>query len=380
VTGLRRERRAVPIVREFVGLPSPVVGRAGAGGHPCQGVYHRPAQSRPQVAFIATHYNVDFSEHYLAGLMAERGFGFLGWNTRFRGNEAHFLLDHALAEIGVGVRWLREQAGAERIVLLGNSGGGSLMAAYQSQSVEPLIRPVAGMRPLTAVEKLPPGDYFVALAAHSGRPEVLTNWLDPSVTDEGDPLAADPDLDPFNPANGPPFNEDFQARYRAGQRARNERITGWVHGQLAALAGTRARDRLFLVHRGWADLRMIDPAIEPSDRRPNWCYLGEPVKASYGVFGVGTVSTLRTWLSMWSLRTSQCIAAPHLAKITLPSLVLHATADTGVFDSDARALLRGLAAADKRLEFIKADHYLTEPARAREDAADLIAAWVREHS
>ena len=64
---------------------------------------------------------------------------------------------------------------------------------------------------------------------------------------------------------------------------------------------------------------MIDPAIEPSDRRPNWCYLGEPVKANYGVFGVGTVSTLRSWLSMWSLRTSQCIAAPHLARITLPA-------------------------------------------------------------
>jgi acetyl esterase/lipase len=368
------------IVREFVGLPSPVVGRAGAGGHPCQGVYHRPARSRPQVAFIATHYNVDFSEHYLADLMAERGFGFLGWNTRFRGNEPHFLLDHALAEIGVGLRWLREQAGAERIVLLGNSGGGSLMAAYQSQSAEPLIRPVAGMRPLPAVEQLPPGDYFVALAAHSGRPEVLTNWLDASVTDEGDPLAADPDLDPFNPANGPPFSEEFQTRYRASQRARNERITDWVLRQLAALAGTRARDRLFLVHRGWADLRMIDPAIEPSDRRPNRCYLGEPVKANYGVFGVGTVSTLRTWLSMWSLRTSQCIAAPHLAKITLPSLVLHATADTGVFEGDARALFGALAAADKRLEFIKADHYLTEPTRAREDAADLIAAWVRDHS
>jgi len=62
------------IVREFVGLPSPVVGRAGAGGHPCQGIYHRPASGRPRVAFIATHYNVDFSEHYLASFMAERGF------------------------------------------------------------------------------------------------------------------------------------------------------------------------------------------------------------------------------------------------------------------------------------------------------------------
>ena len=367
------------IVQEFVGLPSPVVGRAGAGGHPCQGLYHRPTGPRPATAFIATHYNVDFSEHYLASLMAERGFGFLGWNTRFRGSEAHFLLDHALAEIGVGVRWLREQAGVERVVLLGNSGGGSLMAAYQSQAVEPNVTPVTGMRPLPAVGDLPPGDAFIALAAHSGRPEVLTAWLDPSVTDESDPMSADPALDPFNPDNGPPYGPVFQRRYRAAQRGRNERITDWALGQLDALRQTRARDRLFTVPRSWADLRMIDPSIEPSDRRPNWCYLGDPMKANYGVFGVGTVSTLRSWLSMWSLRTSQCTAAPHLARITVPSLVVHATADTGVYESDARALHDALAAPDKALEFLPADHYLQEPAGSREQAADLIAAWVAQH-
>jgi acetyl esterase/lipase len=364
------------IVREFVGLPSPVVGRAGAGGHPCQGIYHRPVGRPPATAFIATHYNVDFSEHYLASYLAERGFGFLGWNTRFRGNEANFLLDHALAEIGVGVSWLREHARAERIVLLGNSGGGSLMAAYQSQAVEPSVRPAAGLRPLPAIESLPAGDLFIALAAHSGRPEVLTAWLDPSVIDEDDPLSADPGLDPFKIENGPPYSLEFQARYRAAQRARNERITDWALAELDALAPTRARDRLFTLSRTWADLRMIDPSIEPSDRRPNWCYLGDPMKANYGVFGIGTVSTLRTWLSMWSLRTSQCTAAPHLARITLPSLVVHATADTCVYENDARALYDALAAGDKSLEFIKADHYLQEPDGSRERAADLIASWV----
>ncbi len=366
------------IVREFVGLPSPVVGRAGAGGHPCQGIYHRPVGAHPATAFIATHYNVDFSEHYLASYLAKRGYGFLGWNTRFRGNEAHFLLDHALAEIGVGVRWLREQAGADRIVLLGNSGGGSLMSAYQSQAVEPNVQPVTGMRPVPAIESMPPCDLFVALAAHSGRPEVLTNWLDPSVIDEADPLSADPALDAFNPDNGPPYSAEFQARYRGAQHARNERITDWALAQLDGLADTRARDRLFTVPRSWADLRMIDPAIEPSDRRPNWCYLGDPQKANYGVFGVGTVSTLRSWLSMWSLRTSQCIAAPHLARITVPSLVIHARADACVYHSDARALYDALAAPDKRLEYIKADHYLQEPDGARTRAADLIAAWVAD--
>ena len=43
---------------------------------------------------------------------AARGMGFLGWNTRFRNNESWFLLEHALVDVGAGVRWLREEAGS----------------------------------------------------------------------------------------------------------------------------------------------------------------------------------------------------------------------------------------------------------------------------
>ncbi len=105
------------------------------------GLYHHSVGRKPKVALIAAHYQIDFSEHYLAEYMAIRGIGFLGWNTRFRGFESSFLLDHALVDIGVGVRWLREVQGVETVVLLGNSGGGSLMAAYQSQAVDPNVTP-----------------------------------------------------------------------------------------------------------------------------------------------------------------------------------------------------------------------------------------------
>ena len=66
------------VTREFVGLDSPTARRAGAGGHPCQGLYHRGVGRKPKVAMIATHYQIDFSEHYLADYMATRGIGFLG--------------------------------------------------------------------------------------------------------------------------------------------------------------------------------------------------------------------------------------------------------------------------------------------------------------
>src|SRR5215831_16832371 len=127
-------------VPQWVALPSPTgVPRAGYGAHPCTGRYYAPAGRPPAVAFIATHPNLNFAEHYLGPLLAARGFGFLGWNTKFQGDEAHFLLDHAIADIGAGVRWLRAQPGIDAVVILGNSGGGSLMAAYQSQSASVTI-------------------------------------------------------------------------------------------------------------------------------------------------------------------------------------------------------------------------------------------------
>ncbi|MHC1560776.1 alpha/beta hydrolase family protein [Actinomycetospora sp. C-140] len=368
---------AVPagVERDFVSAVSPLAPRAGAGGHPCQGLYHHPTGTRPRVAVVAAHYDVDFAEHYLAPYLAARGYGFLGWNTRFRGNGMHFLLDHAVAEIGVGVRWLREEAGVEQVVLLGNSGGGSLMAAYQAQAVAGTVT-ASSLAAADAIADLPPGDLFVSLAAHTGRPEVLTAWMDASVIDETDPAACDPSLDPYDPAHGPPFDEEFVARYRQAQRARNHRVTAWVKAELGRLTSTRADDRLFTLYRTWADLRMIDPSIEPSERRPTWCYRGDPQAANYGVHGIAMVSTLRSWLSMWSLETSECQAARHLPHVTVPSLVIQARGDTGVFPGDARAMLEGLGADDRRVVSLTGDHYFLSPSGARDEVADVIAEWL----
>lgn len=368
---------AAAVERTFVGLPSPVVDRAGAGGHPCQGIYHVPAGSRPTTAFIATHYNVDFSEHYLAELLAERGIGFLGWNTRYRGNESYFLLEHALVDIAAGVRWLRETAGAEVVVALGNSGGGSLMAAYQSQATAPGIEPAPGLTLPDAVLELPPVDRYVSLNAHPGRPEVLTAWMDPSVTEETDPLSRDPALDMFDPDHGPPYDEGFVHRYRAAQRARNDRITAWARQQLEVLAAAGARDRVFNVHRVWADLRFLDLTLDPSERRAG-CYAGDPRAASYGPFAIGGTSTLRTWLSMWSLESSQCRGAPHLARIEVPSLVVQSTGDRGVFPSDAAAIVQALGATDKQLQLVPGEHYFEDGGRP--EVADLLAGWIADRS
>ena len=86
---------------------------------------------------------------------------------------------------------------------------------------------------------------------------------------------------------------------------------------------------------------------------------------------------MRTWLSLWSLRRSQCRGAPHLARITVPALVLQSTADVGVFPSDARSIHDALASTDKGLEWIEGDHYLEAPDGARDEVAERIATWIR---
>ncbi|MGI9051745.1 MAG: alpha/beta hydrolase [Ilumatobacteraceae bacterium] len=360
------------VTRQWVALASPTMARAGHGSAPCQGVFHAPAGTTPTTAFIATHYNVDFSEHYLAPLLAERGYGFLGWNTRYRGNEAYFLLEHAVVDIGVGVRWLREVAGVDTVVALGNSGGGSLMGAYQSQATEPTLRPARDMALPDAALELVPADLYVSLNAHPGRPDVLTSWLDPSVTDETDPISVDPALDMYDERHQTPYAPDFVERYRTAQIARNERITHWVDGELDRLAAVGVWDRLFNLHRVWADLRFNDLSLDPSERIVG-CYAGDARRANYGPLGIGRTNTLRSWLSMWSLAESQCVGAPHLSRITVPSIVIQSTADRGVYPSDARAIHDALASADSTLELVPGEHYLETG--GRDDIADLVASW-----
>jgi len=362
--------------RRFVGMVSPTAPRIQAGGHPCQGLYWTPKGQAPKVALIATHYNVDFTEHYSAPYFARRGFGFLGWNTRYRGAEDQFILEHALIDIGVGVKWLREEAGVETVVVLGNSGGGSLMGAYQAEAIAPTMAGNLKGPGAEALAGLSKADLYVSLNAHAGRPEVLTAWMDASVVDEFDPTKTDASLDPFNPDNGPPYSAEFITRYRAAQRARNQRITDWAKAELARVNAAGVNDILFPLYRTWADLRFMDPAIDPSDRPCPGCYAGKPPIANRFP-GIGRSNTLKTWLSMWSLETSKCQGAEQLAKFDLPCLVVQSTGDMGVFPSDARGIHASIASTDKRLEMIPGAHYFEDSEASRNGMVDLVSDWIR---
>ena len=119
------------------------------------------------------------------------------------------------------------------------------MGAYQAEAQTRALAESAGGRIKDALADLPKADLYVSLNAHPGRPDVLTNWMDASVVDESDPVATDASLDPFHAENGPPYSADFIARYRAAQRARNQKITDWAKRELAAAqCGRHSRSHL----------------------------------------------------------------------------------------------------------------------------------------
>jgi len=261
------------------------------------------------------------------------------------------------------------------VVILGNSGGGSLMGAYQAEAAAPAL--ASGLKGVgqEALAKLAPADLYISLNAHKGRPEVLTAWMDASVVDERDPTLTDSDLNPFDAANGPPYTAGFIERYRAAQRARNQRITDWAKAELVRVNAAGIPDILFPLYRTWGDLRFMDGAIDPSLRPTPGCYAGHPAQANRRP-GIGRANSLRTWLSMWSLETSNCQGESQLARVDLPALVVQSTADMGVFPSDAHAVHAAIASPDKRLEFVPGAHYFEDAEGSRQGVVDLMVDWI----
>ena len=99
----------------------------------------------PRTAVVWCHPTANFLGHYALPGLGERGVGAIGLTTRYVGNDTALILENCLLDIGAMVRFLTER-GYEKVVLVGNSGGASIVPYYQAQAVTPTITapPAAG--------------------------------------------------------------------------------------------------------------------------------------------------------------------------------------------------------------------------------------------
>jgi pimeloyl-ACP methyl ester carboxylesterase len=339
---------------------------------------HRAGRGRAATAVVLIHPSSNFLGHYLLGPLSELGVDALGLNTRYIANDSALIMENCVLDVAAAIGHLRAE-GYERIVLVGNSGGGGLAAMYQGQAEHATITSTPGGDPpdLTAAH-LPQVDALVELMAHPGRALVYTEWLDPAIRDETAPFERDPDLDMFLPRNGPPYSAAFLARYRHAQVERNRRITGWVRDQLAALgrmAAPAPDDLPFVVHGTTADPRFLDLAIDPSERSTGTLW-GDPRAANYAPATLGHLTSLRSWLSQWSVDASNCDGPRQLASVTVPVLVIYGTEDNACFPSHARSLYDAVNHQRKEIVAVKgAGHYFQGRPDLVRETARLIVDW-----
>lgn len=328
-----------------------------------------------EVVFVVIHPSSNFFGHYLLAPLEKRGRAILALNTRFAGNDVTLTMERCIQDLGAGISFLRAE-GYKRVVLLGNSGGGSLAAFYQSQAERLTITDTPDGRAFEiSKEDLPPVDALAMCAAHPGRAQVLTDWLDPSVVDEADMLAADPELDMYNPRNGPPYEPKWLARYRAAQLARNERITDRALERLRAFDANKdpdaPKDAAFLVFRTAADPRFMDLALDASDRKAGTTR-GSARASNYGVLHTGRICSLRSWLSQWSVRLSRADGPKCLAKTSVPVLSVLYSADTVVFPSQVAQWAKAAQGRAKEYTLKGATHHMIGQPKLIDELADLL--------
>ncbi len=400
-----------------------VVDHAAADGIPIAGMLYLPPRGDPGVCVVAMHPRVDFSRHYLAPRLAAGGYAFLGAHTRYLNHDADMLHERVLLDVAGTVAWVRTR-GFRRVVLLGNSGGGSLFAFYLKQAAtapaERLRHAPSGDAVALHDAELPPADGLVLLAAHLGEGRFLLDRLDPSVLDEADPVATDPRLDMYDPRNGyrpmaegpSSYAPEFVAAFRAAQRARCERLDArarewceearWYRRRLGVpddvasmspvermrLARHALQRRYFLIYRTLADPRYLDPGLDPSQRPLGsiFSFGRDPVVGNYGE-GLARAMSARGWLSTWSGLSSNAALERTLPGVSVPTLVVCALADLDIYPAECRASFAASAASDKTwAELEWAGHYLSPvgvhgaalPHPQDRAADEILLPWLRE--
>ena len=367
----------VEIPRESIRLVSP-------DGALVRGLLWTPPNgARWKTAVILSHPRGDFSVHYACPLLAAAGYAVLGFGTRYMNNDTDCLHEACIVDVKT-VHDEMVRRGAEAVVLLGNSGGGSLMAMAHAE--------------------LGIGQGWIGMAAHPGEGVFMNQVIDPSVADESDPFSRVPELDMYDPDNGwrpwpepCTYDRDWLARYRAAQLDRVARIDAIAKRSIAdaedalsRLAGVdkaadpatyrdlRARavaTRYMTIYRTLADPAYLDLSIDPDERPMGSLFaFPDPLDANYGRGGLARTMTARGWLSTWSGLSSHAKLADTMPHVKVPTILVHPTADTEIRVWQAKEIVDGSGAADSTyVEMKGAPHYLEGH---RPEALAIVAEWI----
>jgi pimeloyl-ACP methyl ester carboxylesterase len=346
-----------------------------------EGQYLRPRAPLPGAAIVLFMHPTGVMNYLpLPTALAHAGVPVMTCGSRYPHNDTALIMEKVVLDLGRYVRHAKEVLGFETVVLAGWSGGGSLSLLYQAEAEAPSLTATPAGDPVDLVgARLVPADGVMQLAAHVSRAITLSEWIDPAIRNEHDPDDRDPALDIYAVEGPkPPFDAAFQATYRAAQKARIARITAFVDERLEALrrTGPVGAEHAFVVHGTMADLRWLDPAIDPNDRRPNWCYMGDPRQMNMSPAHLARYTSLRAWLSQWSER-SRADGPACAGRVRVPALVVENSADDACTPSHAARILAGFTHVTPEFRRIEgATHYYLGQRDKLAEAVACVTDWM----
>jgi len=94
------------------------------------GVLYEPAEKseKSSICVIAIHCESDFLDHSIGAGLAKRGYTVLCANT----HDAEDSFASKIKDVDSAMRFVRALPGIKKVVIMGHSGGATLMTAYQS--------------------------------------------------------------------------------------------------------------------------------------------------------------------------------------------------------------------------------------------------------
>lgn len=223
------------------------------------GVLYEPTERHPKqrIAILVMHSDEDYLAFPTGPEMAERGYTALCANVMSKEGMMFSLADK-MKSVAAAVKYLRSLPSVEKIVLMGHSGGGTLMSAYQAiaENGPAVFQGNEMILPYPGNERLPPADGMLLLDANWGNAVMQLFSLDPAVESENSGMMIHAWLDLFDPANGfSPAGSVYPPEFiRRFQTSQSERNNGLIDDAL---------NRYRLIQNGQGNYSDDEPLIIP---------------------------------------------------------------------------------------------------------------------
>lgn len=223
------------------------------------GVLYEPAKENPKqrIAVLVMHSDEDYLTFPTGSELAQRGYTVLCANVLNKEGIIFSQVDKTQS-VKHAVNFLRSLPQVEKIVLMGHSGGGTLMSAYQAiaENGPQIFQGQEKIVPYPSDEELPLADGIMLLDSNWGNAAMQLFSLDPAIEDENSGVCINEDLNLFNPKNGfkkegTVYGKEFIEKFQAAQSVRNCCLVDY------------ALNRLLLLQNGQGKYSDDEPLVIP---------------------------------------------------------------------------------------------------------------------